>query len=93
MIRPFKKLTLDNIFYWCSFVALDATLKTGVKKVFNFLGQITSEDMTAVLEDKMKFTSYKQVWQGYTIELLKVGGGVKNRQKLGSNPFFNTFNQ
>ncbi|XP_023332725.1 transmembrane protein 62 [Eurytemora carolleeae] len=48
-----------------SFVALDATLKTGVKKVFNFLGQIITEDMTAVLEDKMKFTSYKQIYFGH----------------------------
>ena len=48
-------------FEYFSFFALDSTLKTGVKKVFNFLGQLTDHDMANIQEEKSKRANNKQV--------------------------------
>ena len=44
-----------------SFFAVDATLKTGPKKVFNFLGQLSSQDLVDIQAEKRTRDNNTQV--------------------------------
>jgi len=48
-----------------SFFAVDATMKTGPKKVFNFLGLLTQADMDDLLEKKKRLAGNTQIFFGH----------------------------
>jgi len=48
-----------------SFFAVDATLSTGPKKVFNFLGQLTQENYDTILAAKAERSENKQIYFGH----------------------------
>lgn len=48
-----------------SIFALDTTLKTGPKKVFNFLGVLEDQDYAKIIEEKNSLASNKQIFFGH----------------------------
>jgi len=48
-----------------SFFAVDATLKTGPKKVFNFLGQLSSQDLVDIQAEKRTRDNNTQIFFGH----------------------------
>ena len=51
----------DHVFCWFSFFGVDATLQVGVKKVFNFLGQLTEENLANLAKEKAARAANKKV--------------------------------